>query len=166
MDCDFHRESGNRTFSGAGSRRARRVCPSHPRSSSVWKLSQLKSCSQKAGESVQLQAIAVWSDGTREDVTCLTRFETHDNGVAEISAEGVVQATGQGDTYIVSFYDNGILFDPSRHAGQQTSWRSISTRGNSHQDRRVGGSPSCASWASCPRTCVATKLFCGESAWT
>ncbi len=63
---------------------------------------------QSAGETVQLQAIAVWSDGTREDVTCLTRFETQDDGVAEVSGAGLVRATGKGDTYVVSFYDNGI----------------------------------------------------------
>lgn len=64
---------------------------------------------QKPGEVVQLRAVAVWSDGTREDVTCLTRFETHDDGVAEVSADGLVKATGQGDTDVVSFYDNGIF---------------------------------------------------------
>jgi hypothetical protein len=64
---------------------------------------------QEPGETGQLQAVAVWSDGTREDVTCLTRFETHDNGVAEVSADGLVRATGKGDTYVVSFYDNGIF---------------------------------------------------------
>lgn len=64
---------------------------------------------QDPGQTVQLQAIAVWSDGSREDVTCLTRFETQDDGVAEVSADGIVKATGKGDTYVISFYDNGIF---------------------------------------------------------
>ncbi|MCA9004942.1 MAG: hypothetical protein KDA70_06670, partial [Planctomycetaceae bacterium] len=42
------------------------------------------------GESVPLKAIAVWSDGTREDVTCLTRFESKDDSVAEVTPEGTI----------------------------------------------------------------------------
>jgi len=61
-----------------------------------------------ADETVQLKAEAVWSDGTREDVTCLTRFQTNDETVAEVTPEGLVKALGKGDTYIISFYDNGI----------------------------------------------------------
>lgn len=61
------------------------------------------------GETAQLKAEAVWSDGTREDVTHLTRFQTNDETVAEVTPEGIVQARGQGDTYIISFYDNGIF---------------------------------------------------------
>lgn len=61
------------------------------------------------GESVQLKAEAVWSDGTREDVTPLTRFQTNDETVAEVTGEGVIKAIGKGDTYVISFYDNGIF---------------------------------------------------------
>ncbi len=61
-----------------------------------------------ADETVQLRAVAVWSDGSREDVTCLTRFESQDEDVATVSGDGLVRATGKGDTYVVSFYDNGI----------------------------------------------------------
>ena len=63
----------------------------------------------KAGQTRQLKAIAVWSDGTREDVTCLTRFQTNDDAVAEVNQGGLVTATGKGDTYIISFYDNGVV---------------------------------------------------------
>ncbi|MCB9940319.1 MAG: DUF1549 domain-containing protein [Planctomycetaceae bacterium] len=63
---------------------------------------------KRSDEAVQLKAEAVWSDGTREDVTCLTRFQTNDETVAKVSPEGIVQTCGTGDTYIVSFYDNGI----------------------------------------------------------
>lgn len=64
---------------------------------------------QTDGGTAQLKAEAVWSDGTREDVTHLTRFQTNDETVAEVTPEGIVQARGQGDTYIISFYDNGIF---------------------------------------------------------
>ena len=61
-----------------------------------------------ADETVQLKAEAVWSDGTRENVTCLTRFQTNDEAVAEVTPAGLVKPVGKGDTCIISFYDNGI----------------------------------------------------------
>lgn len=64
---------------------------------------------KKKGETATLKAIAVWSDGTREDVTCLTRFESKDDSVAEVTTEGVIQAKAPGDTYVISYYDNGIF---------------------------------------------------------
>jgi hypothetical protein len=67
---------------------------------------------REAGQTAQLQAIAVWSDGTREDVTCLTRFQTNNETVAEVTRDGLIRATGRGDTHIVSFYDNGIVATP------------------------------------------------------
>jgi hypothetical protein len=63
----------------------------------------------KKGEQVQLKAVAVWDDGTREDVTCLTRFQSNDPAVAEVSAEGLVTGVDAGDSHIVAFYDNGIV---------------------------------------------------------
>lgn len=38
----------------------------------------------------QLRAVAVWSDGLREDVTALTRFETKDDAIADVSANGLI----------------------------------------------------------------------------
>jgi Leucine-rich repeat (LRR) protein len=64
---------------------------------------------QKAGEKTQLQAIAVWSDGTQEDVTGLTRFRTNNDSVATVDPDGMITCVGPGDTYIVSFYDNGVF---------------------------------------------------------
>lgn len=61
------------------------------------------------GETVQLQCTAVWEDGRREDVTALTRFQTNDETVAEVSDDGVVTSRAAGDTYVVAFYDNGIF---------------------------------------------------------
>ena len=60
------------------------------------------------GESRQLRVIAVWSDGSREDVTPLARFQSNDEAVATVTAEGLVQSTGAGDTHVVCFYDNGV----------------------------------------------------------
>jgi hypothetical protein len=67
---------------------------------------------QANNATTQLKVVAVWSDGTQEDVTTLTRFETKDESVVEVSADGLVRSHGQGDTHIVSFYDNGIHCTP------------------------------------------------------
>lgn len=63
---------------------------------------------QRDGDAVSLRAIAIWSDGTREDVTPLCRFQTNDSAIATISEEGVVASSGAGDTHVVVFYDNGV----------------------------------------------------------
>ncbi len=63
---------------------------------------------QKAGETSPLKIVALWSDGTREDVTPLCRFQTNDDSIATVNESGVVRAAGQGDTHVVAFYDNGI----------------------------------------------------------
>lgn len=60
------------------------------------------------GQKIQLQAIAHWSDGKREDVTPICRFQTNDGSVASVDEAGLVLATGAGDTHVVVFYDNGI----------------------------------------------------------
>jgi hypothetical protein len=62
----------------------------------------------KLGQEAQLQVIAHWADGTREDVTCLTRFSSNDDGVAKVSESGRVTFVGKGATYIISSYDSGV----------------------------------------------------------
>lgn len=63
---------------------------------------------QREGETVPLRVVAHWADGTREDVTCITRFRTNNESIAEINEDGVVTSKGQGDTHVVAFYDNGV----------------------------------------------------------
>ncbi|MBQ18153.1 MAG: hypothetical protein CMJ65_13630 [Planctomycetaceae bacterium] len=64
---------------------------------------------EKAGLKNRLKAIAVWSDGTREDVTPLTRFKSNDDQVAAVTADGLVTAGKSGDTHVVAFYDSGVV---------------------------------------------------------
>ena len=64
------------------------------------------------GDSWRLRAVAVWSDGTREDVTPLCRFQSNDDQVATIDETGLVTAAGPGDTHVVAFYDNGVMAVP------------------------------------------------------
>ncbi|QDU40721.1 hypothetical protein Mal4_50810 [Maioricimonas rarisocia] len=63
----------------------------------------------EAGQTQQLKAIAVWSDGTREDVTCLSRFQSNDTAICEITDKGEVTAGESGDTHVVVFYDNAVV---------------------------------------------------------
>ena len=82
-----------------------------------------------AGQERQLQVVAVWSDGSREDVTALARFESKDDAIARVDASGSVTAVGSGDTHIIVYYDNGIqpvqvimpLHDPASAKMDETS---------------------------------------------
>lgn len=67
---------------------------------------------RRAGEQVQMRVVAVWSDSTREDVTCLSRFSSNDDDVAEISDSGLVTSKGKGDTYVIATYDNAVDSTP------------------------------------------------------
>ncbi|HEX3654164.1 MAG TPA: DUF1549 domain-containing protein [Pirellulales bacterium] len=64
---------------------------------------------EKAGQTAQLRVVSVWSDGTREDVTPLCRFQTNDESVAKVDVSGTITVVGRGDTHIVAFYDNGVV---------------------------------------------------------
>ncbi len=64
---------------------------------------------QQAGEKIQLRAVAVWGDGTREDVTCLCRFQSNDDAIAEITSDGLLTSGEVGDTHVVVFYDNAVV---------------------------------------------------------
>jgi hypothetical protein len=64
------------------------------------------------GEKVNLKAIAVWPDGSREDVTCLCRFTSNSDQVATIDADGLVTATEPGDTHVVVSYDSAVIAIP------------------------------------------------------
>ncbi len=65
-----------------------------------------------AGEKVALKVVAHWADGSTEDVTCLTRFRTNDESIAEVGEDGVITSVGPGDTHVVAFYDNGVSAVP------------------------------------------------------
>lgn len=66
----------------------------------------------KAGQTAQLKAVAVWEDGSREDVTPLCRFQTNDDQVAAIEQSGLVTAAKSGDTHIVVSYDKAVITVP------------------------------------------------------
>ncbi len=67
---------------------------------------------EKAGQKVPLRVVAHWEDGSSEDVTCISRFRTNDESIAEVDADGVMTSVGPGDTHVVAFYDNGVAAIP------------------------------------------------------
>lgn len=66
----------------------------------------------KPGDKVQLKAVAIWQDGTREDVTCLCRFGSNSDQVATITTDGLVTATDPGDTHVIISYDSAVISVP------------------------------------------------------
>ena len=62
-----------------------------------------------AGQERQLQVVAVWADGTREDVTCLTRFQSNDDAICDVTSEGLITSGDKGDSHVVVFYDNAVV---------------------------------------------------------
>jgi hypothetical protein len=66
----------------------------------------------ESDQQMTLQVIAVWEDGTREDVTALSRFQANDLAICSVDETGLVTSGGFGDTHIVVFYDNGVTAIP------------------------------------------------------
>lgn len=62
-----------------------------------------------SGQEQQLTAIAVWSNGVKEDVTALCRFQTNDDQIADVSQDGRVTGGDSGDTHVVAFYDSAVV---------------------------------------------------------
>lgn len=57
------------------------------------------------GETLQLQAVAAWSDGTRGDAAAQVRWITGDGAVAQIASGGVLTAAGEGSTVLHAEWD-------------------------------------------------------------
>ena len=60
-------------------------------------------------ESRPIHAIAVWEDGSQEEVTSLCRFSSNDTSIAKISESGIVTSGDAGDTHVVVSYDNAVV---------------------------------------------------------
>ncbi|MAG92587.1 MAG: hypothetical protein CMJ48_02375 [Planctomycetaceae bacterium] len=66
----------------------------------------------KAKQKINLKVVAVWPDGTREDVTPLCRFHSNSGQVATVDEAGKVLAQQPGDTHLVVSYDNAVVAVP------------------------------------------------------
>jgi hypothetical protein len=90
----------------------------------------------KPGQTVQMKAVAVWPDGTQEDVTPLCRFQSNSEQVAKIDENGLVTATESGDTHVVISYDSHR--DSGHSPCHRTGWRGLSEGGHPHDHRQTG----------------------------
>ena len=63
----------------------------------------------KAGDQQALKAVAIWNDGTKENVTELCRFFSNDTSIATIDEKGLVQGGDLGDTHVVVAYDKAVV---------------------------------------------------------
>ena len=62
----------------------------------------------KHNQEQKLKVIVHWKDGSKEDITELTRFRSNDESIALVDKNGTVKSVGKGDTHIIAFYDNGV----------------------------------------------------------
>ena len=62
----------------------------------------------KDNQEQKLQVIVYWDDGSKEDITELTRFRSNDDSIALVDKNGIVKSVGKGGTHIIAFYDNGV----------------------------------------------------------
>ena len=60
-------------------------------------------------ETKPIRAIAIWEDGSQEDVTSLCRFSSNDTSIAKIDEKGIVTSGDAGDTHVVVSYDNAVV---------------------------------------------------------
>ncbi len=93
---------------------------------------------REGGDSAALRVIAVWSDGRREDVTELCRFQSNNENVASVDPAGRVTAQGSGDTHIVAFYDNGVAAVPVMRPFFATAQAAAANSADGTVDRLVG----------------------------
>jgi len=62
----------------------------------------------KVGDRTALQAWATFADGSKRDVTWLTKFDSNDVAVAEVNAAGIVKATRNGATAIRAAFQTEV----------------------------------------------------------
>src|SRR5215207_3698784 len=62
----------------------------------------------KVGDHRQLTAVAEFTDGTKRDVTWMTRFESNDAGVVSVTSEGLATARRNGETAVRASFQTGV----------------------------------------------------------
>jgi hypothetical protein len=93
-----------------------------------------------SSQQAALRVIAVWHDGSREDVTPLSRFRSNDDSVVTVDSDGRLQSVGAGDSHVIAFYDNGVAAVPVMRAAQSpSSSPSAGTVARTDVDRWVAG---------------------------
>lgn len=93
-----------------------------------------------SGENQQspLKVIAVWEDGSREDVTCMCRYTTNDDMICAIDEDGIVSSGEVGDSHVVVAYDKAVVpVAVLRPVSEQTGDRYPQLAGRTDIDQHV-----------------------------
>ncbi len=89
-------------------------------------------------QSKPLKVIAVWENGTQEDVTPLCRYSTNDDMICSINEDGIVSSGDVGDAHVVVAYDAAIVPVPIlRPVSDQTGHRYPQIAGRTEVDQHV-----------------------------
>ena len=83
---------------------------------------------RETNQTQQMKVIAEWSNGIREDVTCLTRFQTNNDAIVEVNRDGLAKSVGLGDTHVIALYDNGVAAIPVLRPYDAEDFRPAETR--------------------------------------
>ena len=62
----------------------------------------------KIGDTLQLKAEAEFHDGSRRDVTWLTKFVANDAAVIDVSSTGLIRAARHGETAVRALFQTGV----------------------------------------------------------
>ncbi len=90
------------------------------------------------GQTEPLKVIAVWKDGTQEDVTVMCRYTTNDDMICSINEDGVVSSGEVGDSHVVVAYDKAVVPVPVlRPVSDQTGDRYPQIAGRTDIDQHV-----------------------------
>ena len=61
------------------------------------------------GQQTPLKIVAIWADGTHEDVTDLCRYTSNDDMICGINEDGIVSSGEVGDSHVVVAYDKAVV---------------------------------------------------------
>jgi hypothetical protein len=126
----------------------------------------------ESGQTQHLKIIAEWEDGTREDVTCLARFQTSNDAIVRVNRDGLVTSIGVGDTHIIALYDNGVAAIPVLRPYGDGRFRPANTRPGKLEAHPTtipltgSSARNSTSWDSCHPNIARTRSFFAESVST
>ena len=64
---------------------------------------------RSATDKAELRVVAHWADGSHEDVTSLSRFQTKSPEIAEVDERGQIRSGIPGDTHLIVQYDIAVV---------------------------------------------------------
>jgi len=81
----------------------------------------------QAGQKQQLRVVAVYEDGRQRDVTSWARFDSLDEGMLQVTADGLVSISGQGQSAIMARFEGqaaiALFVVPYRQTVELAGWQ-------------------------------------------